>query len=255
MLTFMLALSAWCPAAPPPGGALAPASRRASGALLMAGKGFGPPKPPPKPKVVKKSAAAVQRDQAASDFDKLKESGSPEYMVMVRTVPESGEPSKWYPVGGIAVPRSSSEDVALSMAIFQNEEALLKGLYRAFPFLKKSTERFEYGYRLKEFEDDPVKIASKEKSETSDNPVMNWCPGPPRIESAGLARAAPAALLRPAHRAFGYRSPQVQQPRQPAERRQRLGQPAEAGLSSAHGGARGAGGKQQAHMCGMVRAH
>ena len=73
-----------------------------------------------------------------------------------------------------AVPRSSSEDTALSLAIFNNEDDLLKGLFRAYPFLKNSNEKFEYGYRLKEFEDDPVKIASKEKVEQSENPVLNW---------------------------------------------------------------------------------
>merc|ERR1711918_144606 len=85
-----------------------------------------------------------------------------------------GEPSKWYPVGGLAVPRSSSIDVALSMAIFQNEDDLLKGAFRSYPFLKDSKHRFEYGYRLKEFADDPVKIADKDASEPSDNLFMNW---------------------------------------------------------------------------------
>ena len=59
----------------------------------------------------------------------------------------AGTASDWNPVGGIAVPRSSSEDVALSMAIFQNEDDLLKGAFRSYPFLKKSEEKFEYGYR------------------------------------------------------------------------------------------------------------
>ena len=31
-----------------------------------------------------------------------------------------------------------------------------------------------YGYRLKEFPDDPIKIADKEASEPSDNPLVNW---------------------------------------------------------------------------------
>ena len=39
------------------------------------------------------------------------------------------------------------------MAIFQNEEDLLNGAYRAYPFLKKSTDDIEYGFRLKEFPD------------------------------------------------------------------------------------------------------
>merc|ERR1711920_895325 len=88
----------------------------------------------------------VRRDQAASDFDKLKSSGAPEYMVSIRTVGE--KTSDWMPVGGIAVPRSGSEDAAVSMAIFNNEDELLKGAFRNFPRLKVSTDKFEYGYRM-----------------------------------------------------------------------------------------------------------
>jgi len=154
--------------------ALRAPSRPAFSTSMMA-KGFGASKPEPKKKASPvKSAGAVKRDKAADDFEKLKESGSPEYMVCIREVPETGEPSKWYPVGGLAVPRSSSLDTALSIAIFNNEDDLLKGAFRAFPFLKNSKEKFEYGYRLKEFPDDPVKVASKEATEVSDNPIMNW---------------------------------------------------------------------------------
>ena len=148
--------------------------------LVMMAKGFGPQKEAPKKKekVAKapgpKSAGAEKRDQAASDFEALKASGSPEYMVLVRECPEGAEPSKWYPVGSMAVPRSSSIDVTMSMAIFNNEDDLLKGAFRAFPFLKNSQNKFEYGYRLKEFPDDEVKIANKDATEPSDNPIMNW---------------------------------------------------------------------------------
>jgi hypothetical protein len=96
---------------------------------------------------VVQSAGAVQRDKAASDLEKLTASGAPEYMVLIREVPEGQEPSKWYPVGGLAVPRSSSIDVALSIAIFNNEDDLLKGAFRSYPFLKQSVHKFEYGYR------------------------------------------------------------------------------------------------------------
>ena len=98
-------------------------------------KGFGPPKKAAEKKAApkQKSSGAVQRDKAAADFEALKSGGSPEYMVLVREIPEGAEPSKWYPVGGIAVPRSSAEDVALSLAIFENEEQLLSGAYRSYP--------------------------------------------------------------------------------------------------------------------------
>ena len=32
----------------------------------------------------------------------------------------------------------------------------------------------EYGYRLKEFPDDPIVLADKDATEASDNPLMNW---------------------------------------------------------------------------------
>ena len=31
-----------------------------------------------------------------------------------------------------------------------------------------------YGFRLKEFEDDPVKIADKDASEPATNPIVQW---------------------------------------------------------------------------------
>lgn len=151
------------------------AHRPAVGVSLMA-KGFGKQAPPPKKKVAPKtkSAGAVKRDAAASAMDDMKSQGLPEYMVLVREVPEGASPSEWYPVGGICVPRSSSESVALSMAIFNNEEDLLKGAYRRYPKLKTSTNKLEYGYRLAEFADDEIKLANKEATEQSDNPLLNW---------------------------------------------------------------------------------
>merc|ERR1712176_1697613 len=65
-------------------------------------------------------------------------------------------------------------DQALSLAVTQNEDDLLKGAYRTYPFLKKSEKTIEYGFRLKEFPDDPVKLVNKDAKEQSDNPIMNW---------------------------------------------------------------------------------
>jgi hypothetical protein len=48
------------------------------------------------------------------------------------------------------------------------------GAFRAYPKLKTSEDKFEYGYRLKEFPDDPVKTATKEKTELTTNPIMQW---------------------------------------------------------------------------------
>lgn len=105
--------------------AAARASQRAHIGVCMAGKGFGkqPPAPPPAPKKV---AATAKRSKASSDFDAMKASGAPEYMVCIRTV--GAKTSEWMPVGGITVPRSNSEDMALSIAIFDNEDELLKGV-------------------------------------------------------------------------------------------------------------------------------
>ena len=76
----------------------------------------------------------------------------------IRTVSADGSvASEWMPVGGLAVPRSNSVDTAVSMAIFNNEDELLKGAFRRFPKLKTSKDKFEYGYRLREFPEDEVR--------------------------------------------------------------------------------------------------
>merc|ERR1712087_678461 len=135
-------------------------------------KGFGKKVHVEPKKKAPPSKSQVRRDEAANKFDKLKSSGAPEYMVSIRTVGETK--SDWMPVGGIAVPRSGSEDAAVSMAIFNNEDELLKGAFRNYPRLKVSTDKFEYGYRLKEFPEDPVKIANKASTEQTSNPFMQW---------------------------------------------------------------------------------
>merc|ERR1719453_2981916 len=138
-----------------------------------AARGFGPAKPPPPPPRPP-SAASAKRTKAAEAFDELTSSGAPEYEVAVRTVTTDGTCSAWMSVGGLAVPRSSSEDMAVSMAIFGNEDDLLKGAFRNYPKLKVSEDKFEYGYKLKEFPEDEYKIASKEATEQSDNAFLNW---------------------------------------------------------------------------------
>ncbi|KAL1519044.1 hypothetical protein AB1Y20_003312 [Prymnesium parvum] len=175
----VLAVLAACPAngyslTGPSRGVQLVSSARPSHLRMMAGKGFGKPTTPPKPAPKKKSQGAARRDAAGDAFDQLKASGAPEYMVCIRTVDAAGKASQWMPVGGIAVPRSSSEDMALSMAIFNNEDDLLKGAFRAYPNLKSSKDKFEYGYRLKEFPDDPIRLAKKESTEQPTNPILQW---------------------------------------------------------------------------------
>ena len=83
----------------------------------------------------------------------------------IRTVSADGsEASEWMPVGGLAVPRSNSVDTAVSMAIFNNEDELLKGAFRAFPKLKTSKDKFEYGYRLRDFPEDEVRVRARART-------------------------------------------------------------------------------------------
>ena len=169
----------------------------------------------------------MQREKAESDFDQLKSSGAPEYVVSIREVKADGSRTAWSPVGGIAVPRSGSECAPIPSATPVTESradaALLRaqgpggvdgylserrgatqrslpqlpatqvragragrvGPGRARPhvqhhhdampsLIRASTDKFEYGYRLKEFPDDPVKIASEEKTKETTNPIMQW---------------------------------------------------------------------------------
>ena len=98
-------------------------------AVVMMAKGFGKVEAQPKRGPKKKAAPSAGRGaarQASADLEKLKKQGNPEYTVCVREVPEGGTPGKWLPVGGMAIARGNSRDVALSIAIFNNEEDLLK---------------------------------------------------------------------------------------------------------------------------------
>lgn len=112
--------------------------------------GFGKSKTSPK-KVPSKGAA--QRNAAAKQYDEMKSSGMPEYEIYIRVVGKN----QWMPVGAIAVKRSSQ----VHDAIYANEKALLEGAFYRLPALKKNQANleFEYGYRLKEYKDDPIELA------------------------------------------------------------------------------------------------
>ena len=112
--------------------------------------GFGK-KTPKKPK----SERTQKREKASKQYDKMKTDGLPEYEVYVR-----GAGSKqWYPIGAIAVRRSSQ----ISRAIYHSEKDLLQGAFRAFPVLKKSRDSLEYGYRLKGATEDDIELAVKQR--------------------------------------------------------------------------------------------
>lgn len=113
---------------------------------MATSSGFG--KPQPQPKVSKRSQ---ERSKAAGQLDKMRADGLPEYEVYIRIQGKKA----WYPVGAIAVQRSNQ----ISKAIFDSQEQLLQGGFRLFPILKKNQTQLEYGYRLKEYKDEPIQLA------------------------------------------------------------------------------------------------
>lgn len=115
--------------------------------------GFG--KPQSQPKVSKRSA---ERDKASKQYDKMKSDGTPDFEVYIRIQNKNN----WYPVGVIAVKRSSQ----IHQAIFDSQSELLQGAFRLYPTLRKH-HQLEYGYRLKAFKDEPIQIATPSQSQAS----------------------------------------------------------------------------------------
>lgn len=114
---------------------------------MSANLGFGKPSQS-QPKASKRSQ---ERRQASQQFDRMKSDGTPEFEVYIRI---RGKKS-WYPVGAIAVKRSNQ----INNAIFGSQEDLLEGAFRLYPVLRKNRHQLEYGYRLKEFKDEPIQLA------------------------------------------------------------------------------------------------
>jgi Family of unknown function (DUF6523) len=108
--------------------------------------GFG--KTPPKPQPSKRSS---DRADASKQYETMKTDGLPDYEVYIRVEGKKN----WFPVGVIAVKRSSQ----INQAIFANQADLLQGALRIYPVLKKNQGQLEYGYRLKEFKDDEIQLA------------------------------------------------------------------------------------------------
>lgn len=102
----------------------------------------------PKPSVSKRAAT---RAEASKRYDKMKEEGIPDFEVYIRIQGKKA----WYPVGSIAVKRSDQ----INRAIFNSQDNLLQGAFRLFPVLRKHQTQLEYGYRLKEFKDEPIQLA------------------------------------------------------------------------------------------------
>ncbi|MGJ3248463.1 MAG: HHL1-like protein [Elainellaceae cyanobacterium] len=110
----------------------------------MSTHGFGKTQPA-------KSSKSAKRTKAAQQYDQMRADGTPDFEVYIRIQGKT----QWYPVGAIAVKRSSQ----MNRAIFGSQDELLKGAFRLYPVLRKHQQNLEYGYRLKEFKDDPIHLA------------------------------------------------------------------------------------------------
>jgi hypothetical protein len=168
--------------------------------LRMSSKGgFG--KPPPEKKA---SKLAEDRGAAAERYENIKAAGSPEFSVFFRLKGAGDEDGMikggWYPVGSITCPSSQ----LVSKAIFNTEDALLQGAFRVHSKQIKAQMKtrdgktignwqdmkecdLEYGFQLKEFADEEVKVAEKprEKSDIEKafgnvfqkvQDAVNWVP-------------------------------------------------------------------------------
>lgn len=121
--------------------------------------GFG--KPQAQPKVSKRS---TERTKAAKEYEKMKADGTPDFEIYIRIQGKNN----WYPVGGIAVKRSNQ----INQAIFGSQDELLKGAFRLYPILRKHQNQLEYGYRLKEFKDEPIQLAVPPQSKSNNGLQM-----------------------------------------------------------------------------------
>ncbi|MBF2029523.1 MAG: hypothetical protein IGS48_22635 [Oscillatoriales cyanobacterium C42_A2020_001] len=125
---------------------------------MASSTGFGKPKQAKQP-----SKTADKRVAASKQYDKMKSEGLPEFNIFIRVK----DKNNWFPVGSLAVNRSNQ----ISRAIFEKEAELLQGAFRLFPVLRKSQNNLEYGYRLKEFSDEPIQLAVRPEP-GKDNPLQ-----------------------------------------------------------------------------------
>lgn len=108
--------------------------------------GFGKPQPKSTP-----SKRTQERAKAAKTYEKMQSDGTPDYEVYIRIQGKN----QWYPVGAIAIKRSSQ----INRAIFDSQAQLLQGAFRLYPVLRKHQHQLEYGYRLKQYKDEPIQLA------------------------------------------------------------------------------------------------
>ncbi|MBE9126522.1 MULTISPECIES: HHL1-like protein [unclassified Coleofasciculus] len=111
--------------------------------------GFGKTQPEKQTAKVNKA----KRTAASGKYDKMKQSNLPEFNIYIRIQGQQN----WLPAGSMAVNRSNQ----INRALFEQEEELRKGAFRLFPKLRKQQSQLEYGYRLKEFNDEPIVVATR----------------------------------------------------------------------------------------------
>jgi hypothetical protein len=121
--------------------------------------GFGKVQPQKQTAKANKAKRAV----ASQKYDEMKQSGLPEFNIYVRIQGQG----KWLPAGSMTVNRSN----LINQALFQQEEELRKSVFRLFPQLRKHQEQLEYGYRLKEFNDEPIALATRPTA--TSNPIQS----------------------------------------------------------------------------------
>jgi hypothetical protein len=111
------------------------------------------------PKAQKTQKNKAKRRAASHQYDEMKKSGSPEFNIYVRIMGQK----QWLPAGSMTVDRSS----VINQAVFQQEKELLNGVFRLFPKLRKHQNNLEYGYRFKEFKDEPIQVAVRPQPTTA----------------------------------------------------------------------------------------
>jgi len=126
--------------------------------LSKLSKGFG------KKALNTKSNIQTEQEKAAKEYEKLRDSGVPVYNIFTRTCGSK----QWLPVGSMAIPRTSKPgDV-----IYNSEENLKRGAFELFPSLEKA-ECLEYGYNLKIYPDEEIRLAEKSNVANS-NILVEW---------------------------------------------------------------------------------
>jgi len=134
-----------------------------------ASKGFGTKKA--------KEEVVAEIDEGTKTYQSQAKRGVPEYNIWLR--PTNGTEDEWVPVGSMTIPRN----VKVEKAVFEVEKELLQGTFKLYPKLKAfSTVRgedpllFEYGYTLKAFPDEPIKLLQRDDPAQAGggNFLTNW---------------------------------------------------------------------------------